>query len=181
MCVSRHHRRSLGIALAFLAGCIGAQTHAAPANVHEDRAKTIAMLEGKPAPALHLINWVNGDPVTLNDVRGKVLVLEFWATWCAPCIAHIPRNNALAEKYRDRGVILVGICHALGSDKMDTVVLDKGIKYRAAQDSRGATIKAYAVDGLPQTSVIDRRGVLRVADCPRSKIERVIESLLNEP
>jgi len=175
--VNKNFLRRVGhLFVALLAGAIMAAAGATEANAARQ-----AQLEGKPAPALQLINWLNGDAVTLAELKGKVVVLDFWATWCRPCIADIPRNNALAEKYRDQGVVVLGVCHPMGMEKMDAVVLTKGMKYPTAQDSHGATTKAYAVESLPESYVIDRKGVLRAANCPRSRIERVIESLLKEP
>ena len=62
---------------------------------------------GDPAPALQVSAWVQGDPVETFE-PGKVYLVEFWATWCGPCITAIPHVNALHEKYKDQGLVVIG-------------------------------------------------------------------------
>ena len=144
------------------------------------RRKLLAPLEGKPAPALQVTNWANSATISLADLKGKIVVLDFWGTWCAPCIASIPHNNELAEKYRSAGVVFVGVCHPKDVEKMAATVKEKGLKYATAQDPAGATIKAYKVDSFPDYYIIDRQGILRLADCANGKVEQVIKQLLAE-
>jgi len=88
-----------------------------------------AALEGKPMPALDPTEWVNGE-VKLADMKGKVVIVDFYATWCGPCMAAIPHNNELLKKYKDKGLVIVGICTSnRGQEKMAAVVKDKGIEY----------------------------------------------------
>ncbi len=144
------------------------------------RRKSLAPLEGKPAPALAVTTWANGQPAKLADFKGKIVVLDFWATWCGPCIAAIPHNNALAQKYASQGVVFLGICHPRDGEKMTATAQDKGLGYASALDADGATNKAYKVDSYPDYYVIDRRGILRVADCANDKVEQAIAALLKE-
>lgn len=130
-------------------------------------------------PALHLKDWINGKPMTLADLKGKIVVLDFWATWCGPCIASIPHNNAMMKKFGDK-VVIIGVCHPRGAEKMPATVKSKGIEYPVAVDDGGKTSKTYKVNGYPDYYLIDAKGVLRIADCNNSKVEEAIEALLAE-
>ena len=66
-------------------------------------------IQGKKAPELQVKDWVNSGELKLEDLKGKIVVLDFWATWCAPCRREIPMLNALARENRDHGVEVIGI------------------------------------------------------------------------
>src|SRR3954451_12878752 len=65
-----------------------------------------ARIEGKPMPALDLSDWANGQ-VKPEEMKGKVVVVDFYATWCGPCMNAIPHNNELLRKYKDKGLVIV--------------------------------------------------------------------------
>src|SRR6266542_2815140 len=67
-----------------------------------------AALEGKPMPQLTVNGWINGT-VTPQDMKGKVVVVDFYATWCGPCMAAIPHNNEMLDKYQSKGLEIVGV------------------------------------------------------------------------
>ena len=121
-----------------------------------------------------------GKATSLDELKGKIVVLDFWATWCGPCIASIPKNNALAKKYADKGVVLIGVCHPEGGDKMLETVRSKGIEYTVCLDTRGEASANYVVDSYPDYYIIDRDGHLRGADIGTGSVEAAIESLLAE-
>ena len=130
-------------------------------------------------PELQVSGWQNGDAVTLEDLKGKIVVLDFWATWCGPCIMSIPHNNEIAEKYKD-DVVFIGVCHTRGSENMADVAKEKDIRYPIAIDKDQATINAYGVNSYPDYYVIDQTGRLVVADCLSGELERVLDQLLSK-
>jgi thiol-disulfide isomerase/thioredoxin len=139
-----------------------------------------AALEGKPMPALSVTGWINGE-VKPEDMKGKVVIVDFYATWCGPCMAAIPHNNELLEKYKDKGLVIVGVCtNQRGQEKMADVVSSKGIKYPTARDPQLASQKAWAVHYYPTYAVIDRKGIVRALGLQPSHVETVVKKLLAE-
>jgi cytochrome c biogenesis protein CcmG/thiol:disulfide interchange protein DsbE len=144
------------------------------------RETLLAQITDKPAPALEVTTWANSEPADLSKYAGKVVMLDFWATWCGPCIASIPHNNELQKKYADQGLVVLGVCHPKGGEKMAETVKDKGMEYATALDAEGKTIAAYGANSFPDYYFIDRKGVLRIADCSNGSIEDAIKALLAE-
>ena len=144
-----------------------------------DRAR-FKNLEGKPLASLDLANWTNSEPLTPEALKGRVVLIDFWATWCGPCIASIPHTNELMDKYGPQGLTIIGVCHPKGAETMTAMVKEKGIRYPVAADATGALNKAWKVDGYPDYYLIDRAGNLRVADCKNGKVEEAIQALLAE-
>jgi len=143
----------------------------------EARAKKDSLM-GKAAPALVLSNPLNGAKTSLEAYKGKVVLLDFWATWCGPCIKAIPHTNELATKYAEHGLVILGVCHPRDGEKMADTVTAKGIHYPVALDGDGATIAAYTVDGFPDYYFVDRAGNLVIADCRNDSVEAAIRLLL---
>ena len=136
--------------------------------------------EAKTPPALAVENWVNSDALALEDLKGKVVVLDFWAPWSPNCIAAVQTHNELFEKYGKDGLVFIGVAATYGGSAVPAAVLDNGIKYPVAVDIDNKTNTAYGPNGFPDYYVIDRTGKLRVADCRNETIEEVIVALLSE-
>jgi thiol-disulfide isomerase/thioredoxin len=139
-----------------------------------------AGLEGRPMPKLTLWGWMNGE-VDPTALKGRVIVVDFYATWCGPCMHAIPHNNELLGKYKGQGLVIIGVCTSdRGQEYMEQVVKDRGIEYPTAQDPSLASENAWKVHYYPTYAVIDRKGVVRAIGLQPDFVEPVIKRLLAE-
>lgn len=139
-----------------------------------DRATQVALF-GEPAPELSVKDWIVGQPVTLGELRGKVVLLEFWATWCRPCQEMFPKLNSLYHEQSARGFEIIaltrhylayrGTSEAMGEELqlMRSAVAPHGVEFRVgvAEDERLQAV--YGANGLPTAVLIDRQGIVRYA------------------
>lgn len=140
-----------------------------------------AALEGKPMPALDLSEWMNGE-VKAADMKGKVVIVDFYATWCGPCLAAIPHNNELLKKYKEKGLVIIGVCtSSRGQEKMAAVAKQRGIQYPIARDAKRKSEKAWRANYYPTYALVDRKGIVRVIGLKPENVEKVAKKLLAEP
>lgn len=164
----------------------------------------IATLRGKPAPELEGIKeWGDGGPVTLADLRGKVVILDFWGHWCFPCCQGMPKLMEWHEEYKDRGLVIIavhddsvadiaeierkteGVRASLwgGRDLPFLVALDGGgtVPIPGTRDSaRGATTAAYGIHLFPTRVLIDRSGNIVGVIGDGEQDERKVQELLDQ-
>jgi uncharacterized protein (TIGR03435 family) len=148
------------LAVAALAAC-GAQPQERPRL-----AKT-----GQPAPELSLPRLINAPAPSLgswDELRGKVVVLEFWATWCEPCVEYLPELNRLAERFRGEPVVFLHVTDESEADVRAFLEVNK-IEGWVAPEASAAVFKAFRVYGRPHTVLIGRDG--KVAGFPRGNLD----------
>ncbi len=115
---------------------------------------------GKPAPDLTLPVAANADasgPLRLATLRGRPVVLDFWASWCGPCAVQAPILDRIARRYEKQGLVVIGIDVDDPPDKARAYAKAKGLSYPIVIDP-GEASKRYGVDKLPSLVVIDREG-----------------------
>jgi len=117
---------------------------------------------GLPVPAYATVS-LDGDSVSLAGQRGKVVLLNVWATWCHPCRDEIPELRAIHSRYRDRGLELIGV--SVDTDGTDetirTFMQDFQMTFPIWRDPEERISAQFLVVGVPATFLIDREGVLR--------------------
>jgi thiol-disulfide isomerase/thioredoxin len=133
-----------------------------------------AVTIGKAAPEISAGSWFNNDgkQVSLADLKGKVTVVEFWATWCPPCRKSIPHLNKLHKKYKDKGVVIIGLSNEK-SDKIKGFVKKQDMKYIVGAGSKSG--RAYGVRGIPTAFIIGKDGKLLWQGHPMNGLDKALE------
>jgi thiol-disulfide isomerase/thioredoxin len=113
-----------------------------------------------PAPA---VEWKapDGTTVRLPELKGKVVLVDFWASWCPPCKASFPALDVLQRDYRARGVQVIAVNVDEQKKDADAFLAEHPHQLLVVFDPRGASPKAFKVRGMPSSFVIDRRGEIR--------------------
>ena len=143
---------------------------------------------GEPLPAPDFtLSTPSGTSLSLAELHGKVVLLNFWATWCVPCRKEMPAIEALYQRYKDRGLEVVAISlDKVAAAPVEVFVKEVGVTYRVALDPTWATARTYGVRGLPATFLLDRTGnvVMRELgerDWMEESKQQAVEGLLQEP
>ncbi|MBI1293041.1 redoxin domain-containing protein [bacterium] len=117
-------------------------------------------LKGQPAPDFVGRN-TNGDIIRLSDYRGKVVVLDFWATWCPPCVANVPTMKAFQEAHYEKGVEVIGISADMNVNVLADFEQTQMLNYPTVFEGAREIIDQYGVRAFPTLVVIDREGKVR--------------------
>jgi thiol-disulfide isomerase/thioredoxin len=166
----------------------GQQENFVPASIGNGTLQ-IDKSQFKLAPELAKISgYINTDQVTLADLKGKVVLVDFWTYSCINCIRTIPYLNAWHEKYADDGLVIVGV-HTpefefeKNYNNVKAAVDKFGIEYPVAQDNDKGTWKAYENRYWPRKYLVDNEGYIRydhIGEGSYAETEKVIQSLLSE-
>jgi len=126
----------------------------------DETAVVAEVRETKPVPEI-TVNSLKNEPVKLSQLKGKVVLLNFWATWCPPCREEIPSmmklNSAMAGKPFQ--MLAVSIDEG-GVPEIESFFKSSGLSLPAYTDPAGAAAKTYGVTGVPESFIIDRNGIL---------------------
>ena len=122
------------------------------------RKKIEQNLPGTAPPAIEAASWLNTpDSLSWDKLRGKVVLLDFWGTWCGPCVKKIPQVEQFAKKYAGRDLVVIGIHSAQESEACEEFVARNGITFPIAIDS-GKTAEGFAINSWPSIFLIDKSG-----------------------
>lgn len=136
-------------------------------------------LMNKPAPPLVIEKWHNGSFWQL-DLKGKVVLLDFWGVWCGPCKQQIPFLKKLHEDYSQRGLVIIGVHTQLRKEEISQFITKETLGYLVAVDYQDKTAEMYRVLNYPTTFLIDRTGLVRSAEPNEEKCEELIKLLLKD-
>ena len=142
-----------------LAGCSQHPASAAPSKKPVIAAGAI----GSTLPEFS-VRDLRGRPLSSADLRGKVVLIDFWATWCQPCKKEMPGYQKLLDEYGSRGLVVIGFKFDTMRDTEDPVRFAEriGVRYPLAVASDEVKQKFGGIEGLPTTMLYDRQGVLRM-------------------
>ncbi len=113
--------------------------------------------EPLPAPALSL-RGMDGRPLRLEDLKGQVVFLNFWATWCVPCRQEMPAMERLYRDYREKGFAILAVNFGESKAEIQAFVNELSLRFPVGMDASGAGARAFGVRGLPVTYLLGRDG-----------------------
>lgn len=154
-------------------------------------------LQGETAPEIRVAKWIEQAPLKISDLRGRVVLLDFWATWCGPCLASFPHLREWYEKYKDRGLVILGLTKYYGHgggrqmspaeefSYLESFRKEYKIPYGVAVTETDDNLRSYGIAAIPTAVLIDRQGIIRVMTTgvgggSEGEIEAAIERLLEE-
>ena len=117
-------------------------------------------LVGSPAPEI-VLKDLQGREVKLSDLRGKVVLLNFWATWCKPCKEEMPAMQAAYDKLRGEGFVVLAVNELEDTDKVIEHIRTHGHTFLVVMDHDNRVANRYGVVGLPASFLIDQQGIVR--------------------
>ena len=133
---------------------------------------------GRLAPDFTLID-LEGNRVTLSDFRGKVVFINFWATWCPPCRAEMPEIEAVYQEYKNQDVVVIGVDIRENESEVRQCVEEDDFSWIFVLDTTGAVSASYAITAIPTSFFLDEEGVIQSAQIG-PMTGRVMEELLVE-
>jgi peroxiredoxin len=161
---------ALGLVLVLAAGCApkkpaaaGPAASAVPALLPAE-ASPLFQAVGMQIPKSEMaaedftLELLDGKPVTLSDYRGKVVFLNFWATWCPPCRSEMPAMQALYERLKGRGLVILAIDLAEKPDVVRQYIRSNKLTFPVLLDSSGEVGGAWGAESIPTTYIIDKGG-----------------------
>jgi tetratricopeptide (TPR) repeat protein len=136
----------------------------------------------KPAKNFSL-KTLNGEKIELNKLKGKVILLDFWATWCEPCVREMPAMKKLYQEFKEQDFILIGLNLDEKKEDVEKFIKEKGIEWPQVwleQESSKYILSLYRVKALPSTFLIDKKGILRKVNLRGESLREAVKNLIKE-
>jgi len=136
-------------------------------------------LQGQTAPDFTLESLDNR-PVTLSALRGQVVVLDFWATWCGPCVESLPHLQDIHDRYAGQGVVVLAINIHDDPEEVARFVRENDYTFTILLDPDREVADAYGVWGIPHTVVVDAQGILHQVPEGPAGVEEALQGMLEQ-
>ena len=133
---------------------------------------------GNMAPNFTL-NSIDGGTVTLNDLQGRPVMVNFWATWCVPCVGEMPHIQAVYDKYSTQEAVIITINTRQSAEAAKAFIASHGFNFPVLVDSQGKVAQDYRIAGIPMTFFIDAKGVIKAIKLGAFQSTDEIESMLD--
>jgi thiol-disulfide isomerase/thioredoxin len=154
-----------------------------PHHVETERIKAAQARRGAIGKPLDIsFKSTGGQQIDLQKMKGHVVIVDFWATWCPPCRASIPKLKALYERLKPRGLRVVGISLDSSREKLDEYVRREGMTWPQYFDGKqweNDIARRFGIEAIPAVFVVDKSGILRAISPP--DLDALVERLLAEP
>lgn len=170
----------------------GKSAQTAQKLLQTDKAERKGALEGLASTSSSSPNFVgqvamdfnvtdlNGQPLSIAQFRGKVVLLDFWATWCPPCIAEMPNVKQTYAKYKNKNFEIIGISLDRAKSALTSYLEKEGITWPQYYDNGGRIANMYQVRAIPSTFLIDAEGVIRMTNLRGNALESGVAQLVQE-
>lgn len=150
----------------------------------QPNANALESIQG-PLKNCPMTNLKDGKSLSLEGFKGKVVYLDFWASWCGPCALSFPFMRDMAKKHASEGLELVAISVDESREEAEAFLTSHPTNFTVVHDPNGDCPKAYALETMPTSYLIDRKGMLRevhrgFSNADRQDLDRAILSLLKE-
>ena len=146
--------------------------------VNDLKARTMGWV-GKPAPDFQ-VTGLNGEALALDQYRGQVVMLDFWATWCGPCIVEMPKVKKTYETYKDQKFQIIGISLDRSKEPLAEYIEKEGIAWRNYWDEDRSIRTLYGVQAIPTAFLIDGEGIIQKASLGGFDVETAVAELVKE-
>jgi thiol-disulfide isomerase/thioredoxin len=141
---------------------------------------TLKVLANAPSAAPG--NASDNPTLTMSELRGKAVVLDFWASWCGPCQQEAPIVDKVSQRFKDRGLVVVGVNTSDAESAGRAWAVKRGLSFTIVYDQGEAAARAYGVENLPTLVVVSRTGkvvAVRTGVTDDSELERLVNEALS--
>ncbi len=170
-------------ALSSLANIHGKLGNSDLARGYRVKADPTLAWEGQVLPEFSPVVDLDGNPVSLADYRGKLVLLDFWATWCGPCITELPNIKEVYEKYHDKGFEIIGISLDTNEAALRTFLKENRLPWRQVFDGEvrdTSLAQQYGVRGIPAQFLMDREGTVISVKARGKRLKNLVEAEIGD-